>query len=185
MAQNLIEPPGVATTANASHQPVRRAGGKRAPDVSEQARDLYAVLEEVYDGYRTSRLNVLYYGRRLASLQRLNTSMEIAIALGTSGSFAALAFWKTQWGKVVFGGLTALSAFLSVIKPVLNLSKKIERVSKLWTGYNIASNNLRRVVADVRAYHDVRPEMMPILNAANDAWINLAPRMIPPQIRSY
>jgi hypothetical protein len=129
------------------------------PPSTDAQRDLRSELEEVYVHYRTARLNVKYYGRLLKRLQLYNLLMELAIAIGTSGTIASLAIWKRDAGELAITIVAAVATLLAVSKPVLNLARKIERASKLWTEYNNAFNSLRRVVADIKVHRDVRPEM--------------------------
>src|SRR5687767_13862549 len=117
--------------------------------------DLRTQVEEVYDHYRTARLNVKYYGRRLVKLQRRNFFLEAAIAVGTSATVGSLAIWETDYGKVVIGIIATISAVLGVLKPLLNLSKQIERVSKQWAEHSLIFNQLRRIVVDMRTYHRI------------------------------
>jgi len=82
-------------------------------------------------------MNKEYYGCRLSFYRRLNFWLEFVIAIATS-SIAGWAIWKTELGGVIWVAVAAMAAVLSVAKPFLGFSKKIERYSKLFTAYGDA-----------------------------------------------
>ena len=128
--------------------------------------DPEVVYDKLADEYRAARLNVIYYGGRLVALQRLNTILEMVIAIGTSGSVASLALFQTNYGKVLFGAVVTISAVFGVLKPILALSKQIERVSKLWSGWNAHYYVLKAAVDSVALNHAITPDVEAIYQAA-------------------
>ncbi len=97
----------------------------------------------VYDKFRTARLNVKYYGRRLNALERLNLGMEFFL-LATAPSFAiaGLGFWDTEYGKIVWAGMGVAAAIAAVLKPLLNLTKRIKDYESVLTGYRTLEYDL-------------------------------------------
>jgi hypothetical protein len=95
-----------------------------------------AVVENLYDLFRESRLNVKYYGKELARYQWWNVRIEVAAAIASSTTLLSLPLFSgSVGGKILTGLLGVVAAVLGVLKPVLNFSKRIERLSKLWAGY--------------------------------------------------
>ena len=97
---------------------------------------LYDSVKNVNNTYRTALMNRKYYGYRLSAVRKWNTALEILIAVGTSSAVGAWAIWKsTSVGANVWAILAGLAVLLAVVKPFLNLSKDVERYSKLFVGH--------------------------------------------------
>lgn len=129
------------------------------------AHDLYVLL-------RTSRLNEKYYGWRLHQLQRKNLCMELAIALGTSGTLMALPVFGNPIGKAVAISLASIAAILGVAKPFLGFASKIEQASKLWIGHGAIFNGtqrLRRRLVEKGEFDDGMTESLLALHDQADA----------------
>jgi hypothetical protein len=115
------------------------------------ARDEEHPVWDVYDLYRTARLNVKYYCGRLSKLQRLNFWMEfILAATASSSAIAAFALWQTQLGGKVWQILGALAAVLAIMKPLLNLTEKIRKLEEIITGYRILEHDLKKLEVSIR-----------------------------------
>lgn len=97
----------------------------------------------VYDKLRTTRLNLKYYSRYLASLERQNFWIEALLAtIAPSSAISALWLWQTEIGKkfwLVLGGVTAV---LAVIKPLLGLTKRIKDLESVTAGYRLLDYDL-------------------------------------------
>ena len=87
----------------------------------------------------------------LDEVRRLNTRLEVAIALGTSAAIASWAIWKTGSGEYAWLVISGLATLLAVIKPIINLPKQIERYSKLFVGHGDAQFDLERIAQQVKA----------------------------------
>src|SRR5262249_39692525 len=97
----------------------------------------------VYDRLRTARLNVKYYGRRLQTVERMNFFMEfVLLATAPSSAIAGLWFWDTEYGKIVWGIMTITAAVAAVLKPLLNLTKRIKEYEGVLTGYRTLEYDL-------------------------------------------
>ena len=99
--------------------------------------------------YRRARLNVIYYGRRLWWVQFADRVVGVAVGVGASAAVGSLAVWRTEIGRGTFLGLTATAIVLQAIRPVLNLSAAIARLSKMWTAYSGAFETLDRLHAEL------------------------------------
>ncbi|MBY5413647.1 hypothetical protein HFO98_35935 [Rhizobium leguminosarum] len=109
-------------------------------------------LAEIYNLLCRSAMNKEYYGRYLASTQKINSILEILIAVGATGSgISALTIWAVKpYGPWIWGGLTAVSAMLAVAKPIIQLNKRIERLTKLYVGHADNYASLLILVSRIR-----------------------------------
>lgn len=114
--------------------------------------DLRELLRQLYDAYRTALLNKKYYSHQLTKLRRLDLYMEVAIAIGGAGSggVAGLAVWGSINGRYAWLSISAAAAVLSVIKPLLQLGKQIEKYAKLYSGYTGAYFELKALVDEIK-----------------------------------
>jgi hypothetical protein len=105
---------------------------------------------DVYDLYRTARLNVKYFCGRLAKLQRLNFWIEFTLAATASSSaIAAFTLWQTRFGGKIWQTLGAIAAILAILKPLLNLTEKIRKLEEVITGYRVLEHDLKKIEASI------------------------------------
>lgn len=123
--------------------------------------DLRTELKFIYDTYRTAYLNRKYYGWRLNTYQRYNTIMEIAIAIGATGSggVAGLAVWGSISGQYAWLWVSGTATVLGVIKPILQLGQRIENYTKLYVGHGTAYLTLKSMVQDIEVSRSVPPNL--------------------------
>jgi hypothetical protein len=115
----------------------------------------------IYDTTKTALLNKLYYGRRLEQYRRYNFWMEIIIAVGATGSgVAGLALWKTEYGQLVWGALSAFSIILATLKPSLKLTEKVEAYAKLYGEYTGAFTKMSVHLEDIQLERRVSDERL-------------------------
>src|SRR5579864_6806115 len=91
----------------------------------DKAAVLDAGLKRVYDAYRTSLLNVKYYGYRLKWANRVNLIAEITIAVSTASGVSGLAIFKTGSGVIIWSIIAGSAAILTAIKPIFPFSRNI------------------------------------------------------------
>lgn len=103
----------------------------------------------VYDKLRTACLNVKYYGKRLHALERQNFTMELLLAITSSSTIAGLWLWQSDDGKKLWLALGTVTAFLAVVKPLLNLTKKIKDFESVLAGYRLLEYDLRELKAAI------------------------------------
>ncbi|MEA2708049.1 MAG: hypothetical protein QOF78_650 [Phycisphaerales bacterium] len=121
--------------------------------------DPSAVARDLYDLYRRSRLNVKYYGEKLGTLQRISLGIDIAVALGTSGTL--LAILKAVPSLTI--SLGTIAAVLGVLKPILNLPTRIEGASKNWSDYQGVFTAAQRLVRKLQAERRLDPTTVPLI----------------------
>lgn len=94
-----------------------------------------AETARVNNAYRTSLLNVKYYGYKLKWATRFNLFAEITIAVTSAGGVSGWAIWSTKGGASIWATVVGLAALLAVLKPILPLSRNISTYSKLHAGH--------------------------------------------------
>jgi hypothetical protein len=117
-------------------------------------------LKYIYDSYRTALLNRRYYSAKLARFQKYNSFMEIAIALGATGSggVAGLAIWGSITGQYAWLLITAVATILGIVKPVLQLGKEIEKYTNLFSGHSSVYFDLKYLVEDIEVSRSIPPK---------------------------
>jgi hypothetical protein len=127
-----------------------------------------AQLTEIYTLLCRSALNKEYYGERLHRTQRWNDILEIAIAVGATGSgVSALTVWHVEpWGPFVWGTITAASALLAVVKPIIQLNKRIERLTRLYLGHTDNYTNLLVIVSRIQRHGGLTSEHLDAFETA-------------------
>lgn len=110
------------------------------------------VVWDVYDNYRTARLNVKYYSARLAKLERINTSLDVIVAIAApSSALSGLFFLKTTEGAFVWQCIAAISAIVALVKPFLKLGQKIKFYDQTLSGYRALDYDLNEIVMKIRS----------------------------------
>jgi len=100
----------------------------------------------VYDKLRSARLSVKYYCRRLEFFERWNFTLElILLAAAPSSAVAALWFWDTAQGKLVWKYLGVVAALAALIKPLLALTKRIKEYESIISGYRVLEFDLMEI----------------------------------------
>ncbi|HEY0323796.1 MAG TPA: hypothetical protein VGC66_22780 [Pyrinomonadaceae bacterium] len=130
---------------------------------------------KIYDDYRTALLNQLYYACRLARYKRYNLLYEIILALGTSGTIAAWYAWRTDTGKIAWAFYAGVVAILTVIKPIVNLPREIERFSKQNAGYRDVYYDLNQLIDDIELNLYINGKMLDLYGATKKRSRELAP----------
>src|SRR6266536_3221105 len=132
-------------------------------------------LREIYDMYRTATLNKNYYGAMLAKYQKRNLVLEIIIAIGaTSSGVSGLTLWQEPYGKAIWGIITLISGILAVAKPILQLNKKVERYSKLFTGHLDNSLRLGALATKIRRKRELSADMVQEFELAEQRFVELS-----------
>jgi hypothetical protein len=121
-----------------------------AADASWTDADL-ALLESVYELQCTSKMNALYYERRLGALQAHSFWMEVVLAATASGSgLAALTVFESDAGRWAWQGLALAAALVSVVRPIYAPGKRIEAFARQQQGYHANFFNLKKLAFAIR-----------------------------------
>jgi hypothetical protein len=108
-------------------------------------------LQEFYDDFRTACMAKKYYSHKLLITQRISLALEVALAIGASGSFASLKpLADYEFFKIALPYFAATTAILAIIKPFLGLQESIERYSKLVGGYTELVQSATRLIREIK-----------------------------------
>lgn len=143
------------------------------PESSEK-RKLMNELNDVYDDYRTVGMNQKYYAKRLTRISRFNTWYECILAVGASGTFAGWSIFQDGVGKRTWTIFAGVVAILVVIKPFLQVSRKIRQYSKLRTDYRNLYYDYRMLAREIRREEQFTEEMKNMLRKAEKRYADVA-----------
>lgn len=140
---------------------------------------------EVYDNLRTARLNIYYWTEKLDKPKHQNRSLEIFLAIAVpSSAVAGLSFWQSYYGPYVWGFLSSIAAFLSVAKPFLKLTERVESYEAAVARYRTIEGDLSELRTDImqeRAYDNQGSIWIPgsyVSNSSSKAPNNALPRRL-------
>lgn len=121
----------------------------------------------VYDEYRTARLNVKYYGRRLAFYESVTFWIDFIIAIAAPTS-AAAGFWflKTDDGQTVWGTLTIIASVTSLVKPILKMPAKIKSMEHSLSGHRRLECDLEEIKDQIQSDKSYSPATQKKFDAA-------------------
>lgn len=131
-------------------------------------------LRRIYDDYRNVQMSRDYYACRLVLFKRCNLVYETLLALGVSGTVAGWYLWQTPAGKTSWALFAGLVAIMSILKPILQVPKAIERYSKLQTGYCDLFYDQRELVDDIQINGGVTEAMTDSLAKSKERYRALA-----------
>lgn len=137
---------------------------------------LYDCVKAVNNTYRTALMNRRYYGYRLSVVKTWNAVLEIVIAVCTSSAVGAWAIWKsTSVGANVWAVLAGLATLFAVVKPFLNLSKHVEKYSKLFVGHGDVYYDLKIITTELSRVRDYTDKIHEAFGRALERIKQLAP----------
>lgn len=106
---------------------------------------------DVYNEYRTARLNVKLTNKKLVNLKRYNFFIEVLLAItaassGLASVIVSLWFFKIAIGEYIWKILIGLTAVIAVIKPFLKLPERIQNESELFTEIKSLDHDFRTLI---------------------------------------
>lgn len=108
------------------------------------------LIWEVYDNYRTARLNVKYYSARLDKFVKWNMAFEIAVAISAPGSvISGLWFLKTDTGLVAWQVIAACTAVIGFLKPFFKFAHRIKLYEQTLSSYRALEQDLYEVMLQI------------------------------------
>ena len=97
----------------------------------------------VYDRLRSARLSVKYYSCKLQQAERLNFWFELILLATAPGSaIAGLWFWSSDSGQIFWQVLAIPAALAALLKPLLQLTKRIKDYEGVLSGYRVLDFDL-------------------------------------------
>jgi hypothetical protein len=119
----------------------------------------YGLLNEVYQFQCISRMNEIYYGRRLKEVQRLSFAMELVIAGTASGSGLASLSAASVWGQSIWQLLLYVAAAVAIVRPIYAPGKKIELLTRQQHGYLSNYFALKKLAFAIRQNNGISNEI--------------------------
>jgi hypothetical protein len=115
------------------------------------ARDPTHPVWDVYDQFRTARLNAKYFSCRAASLERWNFWLELVLAATATGSaIAGFTFWQTRLGQPIWQSLMVAAALGALVKPLLRLTERVKTAQEAAGAYRGVEYDLRRIEVAIK-----------------------------------
>ncbi|MBY0572205.1 MAG: hypothetical protein K2P84_00865 [Undibacterium sp.] len=106
---------------------------------------------DIYDNYRSARLNVKYYCCRLVFYEKWNFAFEILIAIAAPSSvISGVLFLQTQSGLAVWKFISAVAAIVGFLKPFLKFGHKIKFYEQTLSGYRALEYDLYEIILKIR-----------------------------------
>jgi hypothetical protein len=104
----------------------------------------------VYDKLRTARLNVKYYGQCLQYLEWINYFFEFSLLVtAPSSAVAGLWLWTTPGGTQVWKVFGGIAAVIALVRPILNLTKRIKDLESILSGYRTLHFDLMEIKTQI------------------------------------
>jgi len=126
--------------------------------MNSQQRNLQHPVWDIYDEYRTARLNVKINEYQLANYKRWNFWIEFILALTASSSVASFWFWQSATGQAAWKCLFVVTAILAVLKPMLDLSGKIQKFSEILTDFKSLEHDFHKLTILINQHQKYDPE---------------------------
>jgi len=105
---------------------------------------------EVYDLYRTSRLNAKYYAALLHRTEVKNFILDFILACSApTSAIAGLWFWDTEIGNELWKYFGIIAAIAAITKPLLTLPKKIKDYESMLSGYRTLGHDLDEIQSSI------------------------------------
>ena len=101
---------------------------------------------DVYDQYRTARLNVKYLECKLSSLKRSNFCIELLIAISASSNVAGIWVLQNPIGQIFWKIIIGITAILAVAKSLLGWANKIQKKEELLIGYRSLDYDIQKII---------------------------------------
>ncbi|MCK4447266.1 MAG: hypothetical protein KAW56_09310 [Candidatus Marinimicrobia bacterium] len=120
--------------------------------MNQNIRDLNHPVWNIYDEYRTARLNVKINEYLLKNLKRYNFFIEFALAFMASSSVATFWFWENETGQIVWKYLCVFTAILAILKPLFNLGSKIQEKSEALADFKSLDHDFHKLTILISQY---------------------------------
>ncbi len=132
-------------------------------------------LWSLYNVQRNAYLNVLYYGRRVASWSKWNLRLQLAASLGSLGAVSALLALSGSTGaaKWIAAFVGAVSAVCAAIPSIMGHSEKIKHFEKLHFAYSELYHVAQRTAMDVRRNGAFTDELVGVSKTLGDLYSRL------------
>jgi hypothetical protein len=119
------------------------------------------LFEEIFQLLCVSRMNQLYYERRLRRVQFISMIMEFTIAATASGSGIATLLAQSADTRInfIWTGVLLFAAIVSIVRPLYAPGKKIEIMTRQQHGYMANFFALKKLAHGIRQSGHVTEEI--------------------------
>jgi hypothetical protein len=114
-------------------------------------KEVSRLVFDVYDEYKTARLNVYYYEKRHNSFRIWNFWIELFVAISVP-SVAGLWIWNTDVGNIIWKIIAVISAILAVVKPLIGLSNQMQENLETLTQWRLLHGEFQKLVISISQY---------------------------------
>lgn len=123
---------------------------------------------DIYDLWRTARLNTKYYSHQLQVCIFWNGFFDVISAItAPSGGVAALFFWNTAVGAVLWKILISIAAVSSILKPIFGFTDKIMKMETVLSGYRLLEHDTGLIINKLRQKQKYDSEIVKQFDEAN------------------
>jgi hypothetical protein len=126
--------------------------------MNDHQRNLQHPVWDIYDEYRTACLNVKINKYQLSKFRMWNFVIEFILALTASSSFAGFWFWNNETGQIMWKFFLLTTAILAILKPLLNLSGKIQKFSEVLTDFKSLEHDFHKLTILINQQQRYDPE---------------------------
>lgn len=144
----------------------------------------YERMIQIYNWYRTARLNVLYYEEALKRWAFAVRAHDIVIALSGIGS--PFAFWQHSSQPLMRQAwfyLTIIAAISALLKPILRWENQLRLYAELHTHYCDLYMDLKCLVEDISADGDLTPKSNTAFEHCRTKFKDLERKEPPPNMK--
>lgn len=119
--------------------------------MDSHSRDRNHPVWDVYDQYRTARLNIKYYTAILARHRKIDSAMEsIIAATAPTSAITGLWLWNTEIGKWGWKILAVIAGITAILKPLIRSRDKMRNCEEIITGYRWLHNDLEKINIQIK-----------------------------------
>lgn len=121
--------------------------------------DPQAAAVQLYDFQRKAYFNQLIYASKLTVWRRVNFAIELTLIVTSSTTVGAWALWRTRVGAVIWSCIAGMNVLIALAKPMIGAAKRIERYSKLWSGYTETASEIDSAIAEMQRAKSITLEV--------------------------
>lgn len=126
----------------------------------------------LYNEWRTARLNVKCLQTKIASLRRCNSFVEISLAIASTSSIGGFWFFQNVVGGYIWKSIGALAVVLTVLKPIFKFNERIRKKQEALVGYQTLDHDFNCIAVEVQHHQryddELRKEFMKALKRKAD-----------------
>jgi hypothetical protein len=122
-----------------------------AAEIGEKAEKIL----RVYNACTKALALEKYNSARLDGHRRLNTGIDIGLAIAAPSAAGSWAIWQSGLGAYVWTVIAAVGGLVAIVKPFLQLPQKVDQYSKTRTGYSDLYFDLLQLARDVSATRNI------------------------------